>query len=93
MVERYCAEGNVRHESLSLLPGCLIKKFKLDLPTMHMTPKLSLLKCSSVLTFGRGNFERVSSVEGSAFFPVELTLTVESAFCTMRFSLSPVALK
>lgn len=58
-----------------------------------MTPKFSLHKCSSVLTLERGTFERVTSVEGSAFFPVEFTLTVDFVFYTMRFSLSPVAFK
>lgn len=43
------------------------------------------IKCSSVLMSEKGTFEGVSSVEGSAFFPVELTLTVESVFYTVRF--------
>lgn len=46
-----------------------------------------------MLTLERGTFERVGSVEGSAFLPVELTLTVESVFYTMRLSHSPVAFK
>lgn len=52
---------------------------------MHMTPKLSLHKCFSVLTLEKGTFEGLSSVQGSAFFPVELTSTVESVFYTVRF--------